>query len=150
MTIPAVIVDVDGTLAAFEPEAVRPWVLGEQKHWKPFFEHMAEAPAIEPIAQLVRLLKAQNQAILICSGRPEAYRDETLRWLNANRIPFQNAYLRPDGQDHVADEAVKAMLSQTMRHDGYEPWLVLDDRDAVVRQWRNLGLTCLQCAWGDF
>lgn len=150
MTIPAVIVDVDGTLAHFEPEQVRAWVLGVQKHWRPFFEHMADAPVIEPVANLVRLLKAQNQAILICSGRPEGYRHATLDWLDRNRIPYHQAYLRPEGQDHVADETVKEKLLQQMRTDGYVPWLVLDDRDAVVQQWRNLGLTCLQCASGDF
>lgn len=150
MTQPAVIVDVDGTLAAFEPEKVRPWVLGEQKHWQPFFLHMENAPIIEPIAKLVRLLKAQGQAILICSGRPESYRNETLDWLDRNEIPYDQAYLRPDGHDHVADETVKEELLQKMQGDDYFPWLVLDDRDAVVYQWRRMGLTCLQCAPGDF
>jgi hydroxymethylpyrimidine pyrophosphatase-like HAD family hydrolase len=150
MTIPAIIVDVDGTLATFEPEQVRPWVLGDQKHWQPFFLHMENAPAIEPVVKLVRLLKAQGQAILICSGRPDSYRDETLGWIDRNQIPYDQAYLRPDGQDHVADETVKERLLQKMWADNYAPWLVLDDRDAVVRQWRRMGLTCLQCASGDF
>lgn len=150
MTIPAIIVDVDGTLAAFDPERVRDWVLGEQKHWQPFFEHMENAPVIESVANLVRLLRAQDQAILICSGRPESYRQATLGWLDRNRIPYHQAYLRPDGHDHVADETVKESLLMQMHIDGYSPWLVLDDRDAVVQQWRNLGLTCMQCASGDF
>ncbi|MEX2365263.1 MAG: hypothetical protein WD601_01570, partial [Pseudohongiellaceae bacterium] len=90
-----------------------PWVLGEQKQWQPFFEHMENAPAIEPVARLVRLLEAQDQAILICSGRPERYRRETLGWLDKNRIPYDQAYLRPDGQDRVADETVKEQL---LRH----------------------------------
>ena len=150
MTRPAIIVDVDGTLAEFDPERVRDWVLGEHKDWGPFFEHMENAPTIEPIVNLVRLLKAQGQAILICSGRPESYRQATLGWLEKNRIPYHRAYLRPDGQDNVTDETVKEALLMQMRIDGYTPWLVLDDRDAVVQQWRRLGLTCLQCAPGDF
>jgi hypothetical protein len=45
---------------------------------------------------------------------------------------------------------VKKALLEQIHVDGFSPWLVLDDRDAVVKGWRNLGLTCLQCAPGDF
>ncbi len=66
------------------------------------------------------------------------------------KSPFDAMYLRPEGDDHVDDEKVKAALLNQMHRDGFAPWLVLDDRDAVVAQWRALGLTCLQCAPGDF
>lgn len=146
----AVIVDVDGTLAEFHPHQVSDWVLGSQKQWDPFFAHMAEAPVIEAVARLVKILKAQGQQIVICSGRPDSHRAHTQRWLERHTIPFDAMYLRPEGDDHVDDEAVKEALLERMRSDGFAPWLVLDDRDAVVAQWRALGLTCLQCAPGDF
>ncbi|MGQ7261911.1 phosphatase domain-containing protein [Vreelandella sp. V005] len=146
----AVIVDVDGTLAEFHPHQVSDWVLGSQKQWEPFFAHMAEAPVIEAVAKLVKILKAQGQQIIICSGRPDSHRVHTQRWLERHTIPFDAMYLRPEGDDHVDDEAVKEALLARMRNDGFAPWLVLDDRDAVVAQWRALGLTCLQCAPGDF
>nr|WP_027967811.1 HAD family acid phosphatase [Halomonas halocynthiae] len=146
----AVIVDVDGTLAELDTETVGPWVLGAEKHWDPFFQHMATAPVIEPVARLVNLLKAQGQHILICSGRPASHTDHTHDWLVSNAIPFDALYLRPAGDDEVADEEVKARLLGRMREDGYRPWLVIDDRNAVVAGWRQLGLTCLQCADGDF
>ncbi|MGQ7247861.1 phosphatase domain-containing protein [Halomonas sp. V046] len=146
----AVIVDVDGTLAVLDTETVAPWVLGAEKHWEPFFEHMAKAAVIEPVARLVRLLKAQGQRILICSGRPASHRAHTRDWLVANEIPFDALYLRPEGDDEVADEAVKARLLSRMHEEGFRPWIVIDDRDAVVAGWRRLGLTCLQCAEGNF
>ncbi|WP_249977754.1 HAD family acid phosphatase [Vreelandella olivaria] len=146
----AVIVDVDGTLAEFHPHQVSDWVLGSQKQWDPFFAHMAEAPVIEAVAKLVNILKAQGQQIVICSGRPDSHREHTRRWLERHTIPFDAMYLRPAGDDHVEDEVVKAALLARMRNDGFTPWLVLDDRNAVVAQWRALGLTCLQCAPGDF
>lgn len=146
----AVIVDVDGTLAEFHPHQVSDWVLGSQKHWEPFFAHMAEAPVIEAVAKLVKILKAQGQQIVICSGRPNSHREHTQRWLERHDIPFDAMYLRPEGDDHVDDETVKEALLERIRCDGFAPWLVLDDRDAVVAQWRALGLTCLQCAPGDF
>lgn len=146
----AVIVDVDGTLAAFDPAVAGRWVLGEQKHWDDFFAHMADAECIPAIVRLVALLAGQGQAILICSGRPDSHRQHTEAWLARHAIAADGLYLRPDGADAVSDEEVKRHLLQRIHADGFAPWLVLDDRDAVVAQWRLLGLTCLQCAPGAF
>jgi hypothetical protein len=145
-----VIVDVDGTLAEFDPASVADWVLGDTKQWTPFFQHMAKAPAIDAICRLVRMLKAQGQIIVICSGRPASHSSETEAWLIRNEVPFDALYLRVEGDDAVSDDDVKARLLAQMRADGFDPWLVLDDRSAVVARWRALGLTCLQCAPGDF
>lgn len=145
-----IVVDIDGTLAEFEPEKVKPWVLGEEKQWQPFFEHMADALPNLAISRLVSLLNTQQQNIVICSGRPDSYRQHTLEWLEQHCIPFDALYLRPDRQDHVADEVVKKQLLEQMKADGYHPWLVIDDRQAVVDFWRSEGITCLQCAPGDF
>jgi phosphoglycolate phosphatase-like HAD superfamily hydrolase len=146
----AVIVDVDGTLAEFNPSEVHQWVLGVEKDWDPFFEHMRNAPAITNVLKLVKLLKAQGQHIVICSGRPDSHREATIEWLKQQDVPFDAVYLRPNNTDHLADEVVKDQLLKAMHNDGYQPWLVLDDRTAVVDHWRAMGLTCLQCAPGDF
>lgn len=146
----AVIVDVDGTLARFRPEVEGQWVLGPDKQWAAFFDAMADAPVLEPVARLVRLLQAQGQAVLICSGRPAAWQAHTQAWLAQHAIAWDAMYLRAPEDDAVPDEVVKARLLAHMLRDGWAPWLVLDDRDAVVAQWRALGLTCLQCAPGRF
>lgn len=150
MTKDTVIVDVDGTLAQFNPEEVRAWVLGDEKQWDPFFAHMAEAERIEPVYRLVMMLKQQGQKIVICSGRPDTHREQTLDWLIRREIPFDAVFLRKAGDDLEKDEVVKARLLDEIRDAGFSPWLVLDDRDSVVAQWRAMGLTCLQCAPGDF
>jgi phosphoglycolate phosphatase-like HAD superfamily hydrolase len=146
----AVIVDLDGTLAEFDHTEVGHWVLGAEKHWDPFFEHMKHAPVIKDIQCLVDILKQQGQHILICSGRPESHKQHSVTWLEKHNIPFDGIYLRPDGADAMPDEEVKKNLLEKIHSDGFLPWLVLDDRDAVVNGWRDLGLTCLQCAPGDF
>ncbi|WP_347950210.1 HAD family acid phosphatase [Pokkaliibacter sp. MBI-7] len=145
-----VLVDVDGTLATFDPDAVRHWVLGEEKHWDPFFEFMADAPPVTPIVRLVKLLQVSGQAIVICTGRPESHRQATLDWLDLHGIPYDAVYLRPLQTDHWCDEEVKSHLLEQIGNDGFQPWLVIDDRDGVVANWRKLGLTCLQCAPGNF
>lgn len=145
-----VIVDIDGTLAEFDAEAVRQWVLSEEKQWLPFFEHMAQALPSVAISRLVGILSARRQKIVICSGRPASFQHYTQTWLEQHSIPFDALYLRPDDEDHLPDEVVKKRLLQRIREDGYQPWLVIDDRQAVVDFWRAEGLTCLQCAPGDF
>ncbi|MGB2065714.1 hypothetical protein MGA5115_02018 [Marinomonas gallaica] len=146
----AVIVDLDGTLAQFNPEEVKHWVLGKEKHWDPFFEYMQNAPVIENVLKLVNILKASGEKVLICSGRPASHQQHSEQWMLENNIPFDGVYLRPVNADHLPDEVVKQQLLERIHADGFTPWLVLDDRDAVVAQWRKLGLTCLQCAPGDF
>ena len=148
--LPCVIVDIDGTLAEFDADYVKEWVLGPEKQWQPFFEFMADAAPIEAIKRLVTLLNAQQQAIVLCSGRPNSHRHYTEAWLTRHAIPYDAIYLRPDGQDLVPDEEVKRQALEEIRAEGYAPWLVIDDRQAVVEFWRSTGLTCLQCAPGDF
>ncbi|GAB3483527.1 phosphatase domain-containing protein [Marinomonas epiphytica] len=150
MTAQAVIVDLDGTLAEFDHTKVAHWVLGPEKHWDPFFEYMKEANVIENVLHLVNILKQQGQKIVICSGRPESHKAHSLAWIEKHNIPCDGIYLRPEGADAMPDEAVKQALLAQIKEDGFAPWLVLDDRDAVVRSWRKLGMTCLQCAPGDF
>lgn len=146
----AIIVDLDGTLIEFDHTQVAHWVLGPEKHWNSFFEYMKNAPAIQDVLRLVNILKAQGHSILICSGRPESHKNHSIDWLNKYNVPYDGIYLRPNNADEMSDEEVKKILLKKIYHDGFKPWLVLDDRDAVVKGWRDLGLTCLQCAPGDF
>ncbi|WP_259781540.1 phosphatase domain-containing protein [Aestuariispira ectoiniformans] len=146
----AVIVDVDGTLAEFDPEAVREWVLTAVKDWDAFFRHMADAEVIPEIHRVVLALKRAGYRILVCSGRPEAHREATVAWLEKHQIPYDGVYLRAPEDDEVADEDVKEKLLARIREHGHNPWLVIDDRKAVVDRWREMGLCCLQCAPGEF
>ncbi len=145
-----IVVDVDGTLAEFNPEAVKSWVLGDTKDWDPFFNYMQDALPVINIVKLVNYLAEKGEAIVICSGRPDSHRQYTLDWLDKHCIPYDRVYLRPEGQDTISDAHVKQALLLNIQNDGYAPWLVLDDRDHVVNFWREAGLTCLQVAPGNF
>jgi predicted kinase len=147
----AVIFDIDGTLADVSH---RLHYLENGKDWNGFFSQMHLDPVIEPIAELARLLYAGisngikqpfDYAILIVSARPDDYRFETGKWLNANHIPFQKLYMRKSG-DFRRDDIVKSEILQQILDDGYEPFLVVDDRPMVVDMWRSHGITTLQCA----
>lgn len=145
-----VIFDVDGTLATFDADRLGHLVHGVEKHWDAFHDAMADAPPIVPIVRLLRHLKAQGEEIVICSGRPVGWQARTEEWLRQAEIPFDAVYLRQEHEDALPDPEAKASALDRIRSDGFSPWLVVDDRSSVAAFWREAGLTCLQCAPGDF
>ena len=150
ITKPCVVFDVDGTLAHFDADRLGHLVHGPVKNWDAFHDAMASAEVIAPVAQLLRRLKEGGETIVICSGRPEGWSPSTDAWLRQNGLGFDAIYLRPQAQDSASDPEVKRALLQRMRADGFEPWIVVDDRSCVVETWRQEGLICLQCAPGEF
>ena len=52
--------------------------------------------------------------------------------------------------DSQPDKIVKRKIYENIIKGRFNVKFVLDDRDQVVRTWRNLGLRCLQVAYGDF
>ena len=87
---------------------------------------------------------------MFLSGRTDACRTATHQWLLKHvGVPFQGLYMRAAG-DMRKDAIVKRELFDRHIRDSYDVTCVLDDRDQVVAAWRELGLTCLQVAPGNF
>jgi beta-phosphoglucomutase-like phosphatase (HAD superfamily) len=147
---PCVVFDVDGTLAEFDAGRLGHLVHGVEKQWDAFHDAMADAPLIAPVAKLMRRLKDSGETIVICSGRPRGWAEQTIAWLRKHDLPFDGIYLRAEGQDEASDPDIKRRALSEMKADGLIPWLVIDDRSSVVEAWRAEGLVCLQCAPGDF
>ena len=53
-------------------------------------------------------------------------------------------------KDFRSDSIIKTEIYNEFIKDKYFVDLVLDDRDSVVKTWRDLGLLCLQVYYGDF
>lgn len=107
-----------------------------------------------PKLKIIHMLKgryAQNREIIFVSGRPESCRGDTEAWLRFHLgFPFEHLYMRATG-DNRNDAIVKREIFDTHIRFKYNVSLVFDDRDRVVRMWREeLGLTCLQVAPGNF
>ncbi len=142
----AIICDIDGTVADCR-HRLHHVLPGAKRDWDAFFSKMADDTPIKPVIDL--LVTAWQSpfapAIIMCSGRPEKYREVTEDWLVAQGVPFRTLYMRPDN-DTRADHIVKAQILRGIIEDGYEPFLVIDDRQSVVDMWRENGLVCLQAA----
>lgn len=52
--------------------------------------------------------------------------------------------------DFRPDYIVKEVILDFEILTRYTPYIIIDDRDQVVKMWRRRGYTCLQCAPGDF
>ncbi len=140
-----VIFDIDGTLA--ECRHRLHFVTDGVKDWAGFFSMLEDDPTHEPIAKLLRFLHGQI-AIIITTGRPANYLEGTERWLARHNLPYAKLYMRAKG-DYRQDATIKREILAQIRADGFEPMLVVDDRQQVVDMWREEGLVCLQADPGS-
>lgn len=87
--------------------------------------------------------------VILTSGRYEKYRTATMKWLDIHGIKYFALYMRRNG-DIRKDYVVKKEMYDQHILGKYNVDVVYDDRDQVVRLWRDLGLTCFQVAPGNF
>ncbi|MFB2597664.1 hypothetical protein ACEXQE_07725 [Herbiconiux sp. P17] len=136
---PAVIIDVDGTLA--DVGGIRHYVLDDPRH-RNFHKFHAAASWVPPIADVVRVAQALHGAglgIVVLTSRTERWRYRTRAWLAKWEIPVDALGMRADA-DTRRDDAVKRDLLDRMRALGYDPVLAIDDNPVVIAVWRSLAI----------
>jgi len=132
----AVICDIDGTLAHMNDRS-------------PYDTTKYSEDSKDTTVAFIFERVSKNATKIICSGRSEEHRAVTEQWLKDNHINFDHFYMRATG-DKRNDAVVKQEIYDTHIKSNYEVMCVLDDRDRVVKMWRDNGLKCLQVAYGDF
>lgn len=162
------IFDLDGTLAL---NGHRLWMIrGDNKRWDDFYENCdGDGANRQVIKTLRKLLQAPKTEVWIWSGRMDTgsvFR-KTSRWLeNHVGVPAGEGNgvhslqtlmgtrllvrMRDKG-DYTPDEVLKReWLNSLHAMDRDRIVAVFDDRDKVVKMWREEGLTCFQVEEGDF
>ena len=140
-----VIFDIDGTLADISHR--RHHIEKKSKDWDAFFRGIPQDKAIKSIVRLCNILYESGVRILLCTGRREQDRMETVKWLAQNGIQYHELILRRD-DDRRSDVIVKREMLAGL--DRSKILFVVEDRSGVVEMWRSEGLVCLQCAPGEF
>lgn len=140
-----VIFDIDGTLADISERVHH--VKRKPKNWNAFNAGMAQDKAIHSMVRLCNILYASGIHIILCSGRNERNRPETIEWLSRQGVLYHELLLRKD-EDFRSDAIVKREILATL--DKSRILFVVEDRSRVVEMWRAEGLVCLQCAPGEF
>lgn len=141
-----VVFDLDGTLALNDHRqhfVQRP--VGE-KDWRSFFAACDKDDLNWPIARVLQVLDATGNHVEIWSGRSGEVIEKTRAWLAAHGLGHVAFRGRTEG-DHTPDHELKrAWLDEASN----KPDLIFDDRNAVVRMWREAGIACAQVADGNF
>lgn len=136
-----IICDIDGTLA----------LLGGRDPFSP--ETVENDLLNNPVANILHVYASQKLLevqIILVSGRYEKYRVQTEKWLKKHKIQNYFLYMRGNN-DRRKDFVLKREIYENHVKGKFDVLFVLDDRDQVVKMWRKeLGLTCLQVAYGDF
>jgi predicted kinase len=140
----AIICDIDGTVA----------IRGDRDIYDEGKVHL-DTPN-QAVIGLVRDAISLGDTALFTSGRSEGCRAATKMWLDEYVVSLNHyrpnphmLFMRP-ADDKRKDYIVKLELFNKNIRDAYNVRYALDDRNQVVNMWRELGLTCLQVAEGNF
>jgi len=143
-----VIFDLDGTLALIDHR--RHLVECDKPDWPAFFAACDEDQPNVPVIEIFEALKAEGHTMWIWSGRSDEVERDTVSWLMFECIEFDRLMMRPEGDFTPDDELKKSWLKKYFPINKDNLLCVFDDRDKVVKMWRDEGITCLQVAPGDF
>lgn len=150
-----VVVDVDGTVAKLGKRLKH--IEGPVKDYRNFFMDCYQDDPIWEIIGLVNVLST-FRTIVFVTGRQDypTVRAKTLSWLQAYfNFPVTEAMLKtspvdPDSHDtEVKPKLLNEWLVENNRQ-AEEIDFILEDRNSMVKKWRDLGFVTLQVAEGDF
>lgn len=146
---PVIISDLDGTLCNIDHRLHH--VQNGKKRWDLFFKEIPEDKLNLWCSDILFGLNRTTQnALVFSSGRSEQSREVTEKWLKQYGFNYhQYLFMRPL-KDSRKDSIVKEIMLEFEIKTRYIPYLVIDDRKQVVDMWRKHGITCLQCAEGNF
>lgn len=138
--IPCVVFDIDGTVALRNGRS--PYDLSKVKD-----------DSFDPrMYRLIDILKNKAQIVFV-SGREGTVqcKADTTQWLKDN-LPSGaawNLFMRAE-KDMRNDAIIKEEIYDTNIEPYWDVICVFDDRDRVVKMWREKGILCNQVYWGDF
>lgn len=138
-----IICDIDGTIADKNDRSPFDW------------NNVINDTPRQTIIDLVESQSKLGKKIIFFTGRDgnENCYVQTYDWIKKYfSLDFEDweLYMRPEN-DNRKDSIVKKEMFDTHIRGKYHVDFILDDRDQVVKMWRNeIGLECLQVNWGNF
>jgi predicted kinase len=140
-----IIVDIDGTIALRNGR--NPF------DWSSVYNDSPNEPIIEIINSFIFTnITSIEDKVFFLTGRDEICHDDTLKWIKSYTkmdVMEETLLMRPLN-DNRSDVIIKKEIYDYHIKDKYNVLAVFDDRNSVCKMWRDLGLTCLQVAEGDF
>lgn len=151
---PLYIFDLDGTLSLSAHRAHFLADTTDPLRWDKWHAACGQDPHNKPVMETALGLLCAGADVWIWTGRCESTLSTTLWWLRASPLGDFRATvglkMRPV-DDHREDTALKReWLIQMGDADRDRLVAVFEDRDRMVRAWREWGVACFQVAPGDF
>ena len=145
-----IIFDLDGTLADIEDRRQLCTKENGKMDWNKFFdpENIKLDKPNMPVIMMAQALTAFGYKIAIFSGRSARTEDATKDWLHKQDVKFDILKMRPERNFRPDEQLKLEWLNDMDWKDDVE--MVFDDRQKVVDMWREIGLTCMQVAPGNF
>lgn len=134
----AFIFDVDGTLA----------LRGSRDPYR--WQECDDDRPNDAVVTVAKAVATTGAFVIYVSGRPEEARDLTERWIGREVNVQGPLFMRPSG-DFRQDTEIKREIYRTFIEPSFSVVAIFDDRDQVVRMWRDeFLLPCFQVADGAF
>jgi FMN phosphatase YigB (HAD superfamily) len=145
----AAIFDLDGTIANNDHR--QHFIVNPEgtKNWDAFNRNFYYDKPNHWCVHLMIAMKMLEYKIIIVSGRSDEFFAGTDKWLETHGIPYDRLFMRKE-KDYRPDFEIKGEIYKNEIEPHYEISFCVDDRKQVVDYWRSIGLTCLQCAEGNF
>ena len=146
-----IIFDLDGTLALIDARRKLAAKENGKINWGVFFapENIQLDKPNWPVIESFKALQNFGHIVGIFSGRDDISRLETKEWLDQHGIKPDFLRMRKNGSFTPDDKLKKAWLDDLIK-DGHDIMCVFDDRDKVVKMWRDNGIACFQVNYGNF
>lgn len=146
-----VIFDLDGTLALIDERRAKATKPDGKINWDVFFapENIQLDKPNWPVIESFKALQEAGFIVGIFSGRDDISREETKEWLMDHEIFPDFMRMRRNGS-FTPDDKLKKLWLNDLLQEGHNIMCVFDDRDKVVKMWRDNGITCFQVAEGQF
>ncbi len=142
-----IICDIDGTIADASHRLHH--IKQEPKNWDLFHDGVDRDTPHRDIRRLLKQVEPIADIVYL-TGRMERTRSPTLQWLTVHGFPVGVSLLMRRNGDHRPDYTVKYEYAKLMGFRDDNVWFALEDRDQVVKMWRDMGIRCLQVANGAF
>jgi phosphoglycolate phosphatase-like HAD superfamily hydrolase len=135
----AVVFDMDGVLS--DAVTRQHYIEGGRRNWDAFFAACGDDPLIEDVAQLLHLLDADLQIILL-TGRPLRVQPQTLAWLDRYKLRWDLLIMRDYGE-YAAAREFKRWTIEDLRRYGFELVLAFEDDRRNLEMFRAEGVPCV-------
>ena len=79
--------------------------------------------------------------IVIITGRPERYRNQTIGWLDAHGIPYSSLMMRGDKDKRTSADVKKELLLRFCNDNApVEIQVAFDDRQDIIDMYKDIGV----------